>query len=111
MKRSDKGRSVTRYLTGHAAIPMLSWNGDDNTITAPPPYKPYVSTDGAWWRFRHYLDERQDDTGIPFVVRYDKSIPGVDNAIVGIHLRNFATILHAHYISISDRVETYRTGE
>jgi len=104
-KRSTKGKAVTRYLTGHTGIPLLTWNGENNTITAPAPYEPYVSTDGAWWRFRQYLDERQESTGIPFVVRYDGSIENVDTAIVGIRLRHFAPVLAEHYKSIADRIE------
>jgi len=107
VKRNDKGRAVTRYLTGHTGIPSLAWDGSTSMITAPPPYKPFVSTDNAWWRFRQYLDLREDTVGIPFVVRYDKTINGVDKAIVGIHLDNFADLVKAHYETITDRIDTY----
>lgn len=93
MKRSDKGKAVQRYLTGHAGIPFLRFDGSDNTIAAPSPYDIKLVTDAHWWRFNEYVRAANEKPGIPFVVRYDGRIDGVDKAIVGCSLYAFTQLL------------------
>lgn len=96
MKRSQKGQSVQRYLTGHAGIPFLRFDGRDNSITAPSPYSIKLVTDAAWWRFSEHVRATSNMTGIPFVIRYDGLIDGVDHAIVGCNLHTFTQLLAAY---------------
>lgn len=96
MKRSVKGQAVARYLTAHAGIPLLNYNAGDNSITAPHPYTITMVTDAAWWRFSEHVRATSDVPGLPFVVRYDARINGVDNAIVGCNLHTFTQLLAAH---------------
>lgn len=96
MKRSDKGKALVRYITGHTGIPMLHFDGRDNSIAAPNPYSIKVITDTHWWRFSEQVRAANDQSGIPFVIRYDGYIQGVDNAIVGTNLRSFAQLLEAY---------------
>lgn len=93
MKRSLKGKAIARYLTAHAGIPMLHFDGRDNLISAPHPYSIRVVTDAHWWRYSEYVRATNDQTGIPFVVRYDGYIDGPDHAIVGCNLRTFTELL------------------
>lgn len=108
--RNDKGKAVTRYLTGHAGIPMLSWDGSTSRIDAPAPYAIQVMTDTKTWRFFEAIKEFPS-TGLPFVVRYDKYLETVDQAVVGLRLSTFSAILSAHYTSIADRIDTLVRGD
>ena len=94
--RSDKGKSAARYLTGHAAIPMLRWDGLASIIEAPQPYTIHVTTDAKWDRFGAYLRQIQDTSGVPFVIRYDRYVGTVDNAVVGCTLRTFSELLRVY---------------
>lgn len=96
-RRSDKGRRVTRYLTGHTGIPLLRYDGLTNTIEAPAPYSISLITDAKWWRFGERVAATNDQPGIPFVIRYDGYIDDIDNAIVGCNLRAFTQLLTKHY--------------
>ena len=110
MKRSDKGKAVTRYLGAASGIPLLFWDGNDSTIQAPYPYSARVSTDAATWRFFEYLREMPNN-GVPFVIRYDKYLDSVADAIVGTRLSVFSGLLAAHYDTIRDRIDTKRKGD
>lgn len=96
MKRSEKGKSIARYLTGHAGIPLLRFDYMNSIIEAPHPYDIRVVTDAKWWRWSEYVKETNDKQGIPFVVRYDGYINGVDQAIVGCNLRTFTQLLETY---------------
>lgn len=96
MKRSDKGKSVARYLTAHAGIPMLHFDGRDNSIAAPHPYGIKLITDTHWWRFSEQVRATNDKQGLPFVIRYDGFIDGVEHAIVGCNLRTFTQLAEAY---------------
>ena len=93
MKRTEKGKSVTRYLTGHSGIVNLRWDGLNNHIDGPYAYYLDVSTDGRADRFFQGIRELPDDERIAAVIRYDKWIDGVDKAVVGCTLRTFAVLL------------------
>ena len=109
-ERTTKGNAVTRYLTGRTGIPMLTWNGQHSRIQAPPPYSFDVVTARKlqWWH-----DAIRDCTndGIQAVIRYDNSIPTLDEAWVGMHLSTFSTLLTTHYDANRDRVETFMKGD
>jgi hypothetical protein len=108
--RNDKGRAVTRYLTGSTGIPMLSWNADNNTISAPPPYKITLTTSRKLENW-HDILRREQTGGLHVAIRYDNSQPAVDHAWVGLSLKDFTVLLTAHYESIRDRVQQYTEGE
>lgn len=110
MKRSEKTRSVTRFLTGASGIPLISWDGSSLHLDAPAPYKFVVSTDATAWRFfAHVKDLPQD--GIPAVIRYDKFLDNINDAVVGMKLPTFTTLLSAHYATISDRITNQIKGD
>lgn len=96
MKRNDKGKAVARYITGHAGIPLLRFDYESSTIDAPTPYNIRVVTDAKWWRWSEYVKATNSKTGVPFVVRYDGYINGVDEAIVGCNLRTFTQLLETY---------------
>lgn len=93
MRRNDKGKAVSRFLTGHTGIPFLRYDYLNNIVEAPSPYSISMTTSGEWWRFGEHVKKTQDMTGLPFVVRYDAHIDGVDNAVVGCTLNTFAQLL------------------
>ena len=97
VKRSDKGKKVARYITGHAGVPFLRFEGITSTIEAPSPYSIDVVTDAKWWRFGEKVAATNEVTGIPFVVRYDAYITSVDEAVVGCNLRTFQELLHKYH--------------
>lgn len=104
VKRVDKGNRVVRYLTGHAAIPNLSYDGSTSRISAPFPYHFVVTTDAAHWRFMESVKGLPEDR-VGAVVRYDAFVESIDAAVVGMRLDAYAQLLHAHYESMSDRLE------
>ena len=104
MKRADKGRAVTRYLGAASGIPLLHWDGATSMVEAPYPYWGKVVTDAATWRFFEYLKEMPDN-GVPFVIRYDKFLDSVADAVVGTRLSTFAGLLGTHYDTIRDRAK------
>lgn len=110
MKRADKTRAVVRFLISRTGIPLISWDGIGNKIDAPPPFGFVMSTDAAGWRFFQYVRELPRD-GIHAVVRYDAHIDGVNNAVVGMSLETFATLLESHYNRVQDRVNTFIEGD
>jgi hypothetical protein len=105
--KSEKGKRVTKYLTGRSAIPNLRYEAKSQEIEAPYPYSLTVTTDAAAWRFFHYVKELPHDK-IAAVIRYDRYIDSVDEAVVAMKLEAFSTLLAAHYESISDRINTER---
>jgi hypothetical protein len=108
MSKTSKGASVSRFLTGTTGIPLLTWDYGQSEISAPPPYHIKVTTDAASWRFWKIVADLPQ--GISFVVRYDKYIHGVEDAVVGIRLSALAPLLEAHYNTISDRIDTFVDG-
>lgn len=108
--RTDKGKALARYLTGHTGIPLLAWNGGQGIVDAPPPYRIEVKTarklDDWHDAIRHAPSE-----GVAMAIRYDYSVPTLEEAWVGMQLRTFVPLLTAHYESIRDRVQTYVEGD
>jgi hypothetical protein len=100
MKRKDKGNAVSRFLTASTGIPLLRYNYLHNNVEAPKPYTINLTTSGEWWRFGEHIRDIRDEPGIPFVVRYDKHIDGVDNAIVGCTLHTFTQLLEQYEINL-----------
>jgi hypothetical protein len=109
MKRSLKGSVIAKFLTGHTGIPFLRWNGETSTVDAPPPYFIKVTTDAASWRFFQAVKDCPD--GVSFVVRYDNFIDGIEDAVVGMRLSSFVSLLETHYNTIADRIATFTEGE
>lgn len=107
MRRADKGRAIARYLIGRVGIPTLRWDGTSSEVLSPPPYRFYVTTDAASWRFWKYI---KDDPKA-FVIRYDKFIDDIDHAVVGMTLETFALLLKDNYDNIQDRITTFVEGE
>lgn len=103
MSRTNKGKSVARYLTGHSGIPNLSYDPSAQEVKAPYPYSLALTTDATAWRFFHYVKEL-DEKSISAVIRYDKYLESVDQAVVAMKLGGFATILGAHYETMHDRI-------
>jgi hypothetical protein len=102
--RRDKGRALTRYLTGSTGIPFLAWDGIHGAIDAPSPYKIDVTTSrslGNW----HDLIRGINSASQHMVIRYDYNMDSVADAWVAMKLGGFVPLLTAHYQTISDRVE------
>lgn len=106
MNRVDKGKAVSRYLTAATGIPLLRFDKETSRIIGPPPFRFYVTTDAAGWRFFQGIRELDD-----FVIRYDKYVGVVEDAYVGMKLSTFATLLTSQYNSLQDRVTTYIEGD
>mgnify|MGYP006286550341 CR=1 FL=1 len=96
-KRTDKGNALTRYLTGHTGIPFLKWDGITSSIDAPSPYEIEVTTARKLQLWHDLL--RQEKPGVHIVIRYDNGMPSLEQAWVGMRLRDFAPLLQAHYES------------
>lgn len=109
-ERATKGRAVTRYLTGHTGIPLLTWDGIRGRIDAPPPYLIDVTTSRKLENWHNLLRE-QPPGGLSIAIRYDNGMPSLDQAWVGMQLRSFTPLLTAHYQSIQNRVQTYVEGD
>ena len=108
--RTDKGKAITRYLTGHTGIPALSWNGGLGGVDAPPPYSIDVTTSRKLENWHELIRNGKPD-GIGISIRYDMGMPSLEEAWVGMQLRSFIPLLTAHYESIRPRVQTYLEGE
>lgn len=110
--RRDKGLAVTRYLTAHTGIPMLTWDGIQSAVTAPPPYFFDVTTSRQLENWHRRL-RGYSDTGMArqFAIRYDLSMDSVGQAWVGMNMTTFTDLLAAHYESIRPRVQTYTEGD
>lgn len=108
MSRASKYSSVARYITSRSGIPGLISNG--TYIEGPPPYEFWVSTDAANWRFWEAMKNLDDDK-ITGVIRYDKFLGSINDAVVGVTLPTFCRLLNKHYESIQDRVQTHIKGE
>lgn len=102
--RTDKGKAVTRYLTGSTGIPMLRWDGLNSAVTAPYPYVIDVTTSR---KLDNWHDLLRQDWGIAthMAIRYDFQMDSVADAWVGMSLRAFAPLLKAHYEAITERNE------
>ena len=88
MKRADKTRAVTRFLTAYSGIPLISWDNTSLHLDSPQPYRFVVSTDATAWRFFAHVKDLPE-SGIPAVVRYDKYIDNINDAVVGMKLPTF----------------------
>lgn len=102
--RADKGRSLARYLVGHSGIPLLTWNGLLGQVDAPYPYVIPVTT-GRKLDHWHTAIRALPEDRIGIAIRYDNSLPSIDQAWVGMQLRPFTTLLTAHYDTIRHRGE------
>lgn len=94
-RRRDKALAVTRYLTGTTGIPFIRWDGV--RIESPSPYLIELTTDSVWDRFGSKVRATNEQLGIPFVIRYDGYVDGVENAIVGTNLKAFTQLLHNYH--------------
>lgn len=108
--RTDKGKALTRYLTGNTGIPMLTWDGTHGIIEAPPPYRIDVTTSRKLEEWHELIREEMPD-GLSIAIRYDNGMPGLDQAWVGMQLHSFLPLLTAHYESIRPRVQAYVEGD
>lgn len=97
--RTTKGAALTRYLTGHTGIPLLTWDGQHGRIDAPYPYQIDVTTSRKLQTWHDLLREELP-AGIGINIRYDNGMPSIDQAWVGMQLRSFVPLLTAHYESI-----------
>lgn len=102
--RRDKGRALTRYLTGSTGIPFLHWDGINGCIDAPHPYVIDVTTSRALANWHDLIRDIKDDTQ-HMVIRYDNSLPDVSHAWVAMKLSGFTPLLTAHYNTLQDRIE------
>jgi hypothetical protein len=111
VRRLDKGKAVTRYISTRTGIPTLYFDASNNQIDSPPPYRFAVSTDASWCRLGSYLKNLPEDS-ISAAVRYDKFVEGgIDNAVVAMRLSTFVQLVECHYNTIQDRIETYIKGD
>ena len=115
MTRQDKNKAVARYLSAYSGIPLISWDGAVTNLGAsllesPAPYTLNVSTDAVHWRFFANV-KALPDRGIPAVIRYDKYIDHLEDAVVGMRLSTFTSLLSAHYGTISDRITNTIKGD
>lgn len=94
-KRTDKGNALTRYLTGHTGIPFLKWDGVFGSIDAPAPYEIDVTTSRKLQSWHDLL--REEKPSVHIVIRYDNGMDSLEQAWVGIRLKDFAPLLQAHY--------------
>jgi hypothetical protein len=93
--RRDKGLSVTRYLTGHAGIAGLTWDGVRGQILAPPPYQIDLTTSRKLQNWHDLLGAELPTTHI--AIRYDYGMDSIGQAWVGMQLHHFVPLLQAHY--------------
>jgi hypothetical protein len=91
--RTDKGRRLAAYLTGHAAIPGITWTGTG--ISSPYPYRIDVTTSRALENWHDLL--RQEHPGIRLAIRYDNTLPDVSHAWTAMSLRDACILLKTHY--------------
>lgn len=99
--RADKGRILARYITGSTGIPFVTWQGVG--LSVPAPYEAAVTTS------RNLRNWQQDIATLPvdkphIAIRYDRDLPDVAHAWVGMRLGAFAPLWQAHYENISDRI-------
>lgn len=96
-RRTDKGNALTRYLTGKTGIPFLKWDGVFGRIEAPAPYKIDVTTSRKLQNWHDTLREEAPEVHI--AIRYDNGMDSLEQAWVGMRLKDFAPLLQAHYES------------
>lgn len=94
--RRDKMRAVTRYLTAHTGIPLISWDGSSALLDVPWPYAIIVSTDAKVQRWREALGLLPRNR-MRASIRYDKWIDDIDDAEVVLPLSDYVRLLHTHY--------------
>lgn len=94
-RRTEKGNALTRYLTGRTGIPFLKWDGVNSSIDAPAPYEIDVTTSRKLQNWHDLL--RQEVPGVHIVIRYDNGMDSIEQAWVGMPLKDFAPLLQAHY--------------
>ena len=100
--RSHRARMIANYLTRSTEIPHLDYRkGSDGNweIQSPAPYQFRLITDKKWTRFYDRLDN--DPERLLTVIRYDRAIDGVENAVIGMRLQSFAPLLRAHVAEIT----------
>lgn len=98
-ERTNKGRALSRYLTGHTGIPFLTWNGLQSSIDAPYPYIIEVTTSRKLQHWTDHIKAMPEDR-IGMSIRYDNDLPSVEQAWVGMQLRSFSALLECHYNTI-----------
>jgi hypothetical protein len=82
---------------------MITWDTSARDISAPSPYHFTISTDAHTWRFMEKIKELPDDK-IAAVIRYDKYLEGVSDAVVGMSIATFAKLLSYHYEAMKHRI-------
>ena len=110
MSRASKAAAVARYLGSRSGIPLVSVDKGTNTINAPAPYGFIVTTDASSSRYWAHIKDLPE-IGIHAVIRYDKHIRELEDAVVGIRLSTFTTLLETHYNTISDRINNKIKGD
>lgn len=95
--RHDKGRQAARYLTGHSGIPSLHY--DNGFIAAPFEYLLTVSTNRTNDALIAAVREYEDDMRLHAHIKVTRATT-IDNAPVGMTLRNYARLLGAHYDAV-----------
>ena len=106
--RATKVRALVRYLTGHTGVPMLSWDGTSTAIDAPPPYRITVTTAR---KLQEWHDAIREAGPLGVAIRYDNTLPSIEDAWVGMTLRTFTQFMEAHYESVRPRVQSHIEGE
>lgn len=104
MRRKDKGDKVARFLTGHAAIPGIRYEYEHSTLSLPWPYQAIVMTGAQHWRFMEAARDLPHDR-IGAVIRYDKFVESIDEAVVGMRLDAYAQLLQVHYETTSRKLD------
>lgn len=102
--RRDKGKAITRYLTGSTGIPFLLWDGIQNAIEAPAPYKIDVTTSRSLENWHNLIRSIEGDKPV-MAIRYDNTLPDVSHAWVAMKLGGFVPLLTAHYNTMQDRIK------
>ena len=88
--------AIRRYLTAYSGIPLIYWNGIENRLECPYPYGFIASTDGSNNRFAQ-IGRNLDADLLDSVIRYDKAIDNIEQALVMTNLSTHAQLLAAHY--------------
>lgn len=100
--RADKGRSVAKYIGGHTGMPFVRW--DNNGLHSPAPYRFDLTTSKKLDNWHNQLREPRTN-GLYAAIRYDYTVPTLNDAWVGMHLDDYVTLLTSHYESIQDRIK------
>jgi hypothetical protein len=99
--RRDKGTAVARYIGAHTGMPSIHW--DYSGLHAPKPYDLTLITNRKLDMFTKELNREHE--GIWAAIRYDYGMSDLNHAWVGMHLKDYVTLLTTHYETIQDRIK------